>query len=76
MVGGGDGGVLREVGKHPMVEEIHLCDLDEVTVHLLGIVMSYLIFEMCKLIICNSYTVEPGYNGDPLQEVHSAGAIS
>ncbi len=31
MVGGGDGGVLREVGKHPMVEEIHLCEVDEVS---------------------------------------------
>ena len=31
MVGGGDGGVLREVGKHPMVEEIHLCEMDEVS---------------------------------------------
>ena len=30
MVGGGDGGVLREVAKHPMVEEIHLCEIDEV----------------------------------------------
>ena len=30
MVGGGDGGVLREVGKHPMVEDIHLCEIDEV----------------------------------------------
>ncbi len=30
MVGGGDGGVLREIGKHPMVEEMHICELDEV----------------------------------------------
>ena len=30
MVGGGDGGVLREVGKHPTVEEIHICEIDEV----------------------------------------------
>jgi len=31
-VGGGDGGVLREVAKHPTVEEIHLCEIDEVSI--------------------------------------------
>ena len=30
MVGGGDGGVLREISKHPDVDEIHLCEIDEV----------------------------------------------
>ena len=30
MVGGGDGGVLREVAKHSTVEEIHICEIDEV----------------------------------------------
>ena len=30
MVGGGDGGVLREVAKHPSVEDIVLCEIDEV----------------------------------------------
>ncbi|XP_064385005.1 uncharacterized protein LOC135333909 isoform X2 [Halichondria panicea] len=29
VVGGGDGGVLREVAKHSTVEEIHLCEIDE-----------------------------------------------
>ena len=28
IVGGGDGGVLREVVKHPGVEEIHMCEID------------------------------------------------
>ena len=32
MVGGGDGGVLRELGKHPTVEEIHICELDKVII--------------------------------------------
>ena len=32
VVGGGDGGVLREVGKHPMVQEIHICEIDKVGV--------------------------------------------
>ena len=30
VIGGGDGGVLREVVKHPSVEEAVLCDIDEV----------------------------------------------
>lgn len=29
IVGGGDGGVLREVVKHKGVEEIHMCEIDE-----------------------------------------------
>ena len=28
MIGGGDGGVLREVIKHDCVEEVHLCEID------------------------------------------------
>jgi spermidine synthase len=31
VIGGGDGGVLREVVKHETVEEAILCDIDEVT---------------------------------------------
>lgn len=30
VIGGGDGGVLREVVKHESVEEAVLCDIDEV----------------------------------------------
>ncbi len=29
VVGGGDGGVLREVARHPYVEHIHLAEIDE-----------------------------------------------
>lgn len=28
IIGGGDGGVLREVAKHPNVEKIHMCEID------------------------------------------------
>ena len=31
VVGGGDGGVVREVLKHDTVEHVVLCDIDEVT---------------------------------------------
>ena len=30
IVGGGDGGVLREVVKHPQVEQVVLCEIDQV----------------------------------------------
>lgn len=30
VIGGGDGGVVREVLKHPSVKEVVLCDIDEV----------------------------------------------
>lgn len=29
VIGGGDGGVVREALKHPSVKEVHLCELDE-----------------------------------------------
>ena len=29
VIGGGDGGTVREVLKHPSVEEVHLCEIDE-----------------------------------------------
>jgi len=32
VIGGGDGGVLREVVKHATVKEAILCDIDEVTI--------------------------------------------
>lgn len=30
VVGGGDGGMIREVLKHKCVESAHLCEIDEV----------------------------------------------
>jgi len=32
IVGGGDGGVLREVVKHEGVEEIHMCEIDQMVI--------------------------------------------
>ena len=34
VIGGGDGGVLREIVKHETVEEAILCDIDEVRIML------------------------------------------
>lgn len=28
IVGGGDGGVLREVVRHPCVDTVHMCEID------------------------------------------------
>lgn len=32
VIGGGDGGVLREIAKHTGVEEIIICELDEMVI--------------------------------------------
>lgn len=34
MIGGGDGGVIREVAKHPSVETIVQCEIDEVSMYI------------------------------------------
>jgi spermidine synthase len=31
--GGGDGGTVREILKHPEVEKIHVCEIDEAVVN-------------------------------------------
>ena len=31
IIGGGDGGILREVIKHPDVEHVDQCEIDEVS---------------------------------------------
>ena len=28
VIGGGDGGILREIAKHPGVKEIYICEID------------------------------------------------
>ena len=32
IIGGGDGGVAREVVKHPGVEVVYQCEIDEVSI--------------------------------------------
>lgn len=34
VIGGGDGGVIREVVKHPKVKEVVLCEIDQVRLHI------------------------------------------
>lgn len=33
VVGGGDGGVLREISRHPSVERIDICEIDEMVIN-------------------------------------------
>lgn len=49
VIGGGDGGVVREVLKHETVEHVVLCDIDEV--------YSFLMLAIC---ICDYIVVSPG----------------
>ncbi|EWM29611.1 spermidine synthase [Nannochloropsis gaditana] len=32
IIGGGDGGVLREVAKHPSIDTIHMCEIDKMVI--------------------------------------------
>lgn len=34
VIGGGDGGVVREVVKHPLVEEVVMCEIDEAVIRI------------------------------------------
>lgn len=37
VVGGGDGGVLREVSRHPSVEHIDICEIDKMVIDVSGV---------------------------------------
>ena len=41
VIGGGDGGVVREVLKHDTVTEVVLCDIDEVRIARIYIIIGY-----------------------------------
>ena len=45
VVGGGDGGVLREVAKHKTVDEIHIWEINEVSVFLFTCKFLFLYFQ-------------------------------
>jgi len=56
VVGGGDGGVLREVVKHESVEEAILCDIDEVS--LLPILMHFTSdTQHCRLLFASQKSI-------------------
>lgn len=51
IIGGGDGGVLREVVKHPMVESVVQCEIDEVCIGF-PCCLSCLEEQLCRPIYC------------------------
>ena len=44
VIGGGDGGVLREVSRHVSVDQIDICEIDEMVIN----VSTSLIFSLWK----------------------------
>jgi spermidine synthase len=45
VIGGGDGGVLREVARHSSVEQIDICEIDKMVVDVSRTVEAY--FMLC-----------------------------
>ena len=54
VIGGGDGGVVREVLKHDTVEEVVLCDIDEVR----SILLFQAVIILFSVLSPSSYDVE------------------
>ena len=55
IIGGGDGGVLREVAKHPSVEVIHQCEIDR-QVKINGTNSYIIIYEQRRMNLRNDET--------------------
>lgn len=55
LVGGGDGGILREISRHSSVEHIDICEMDkmviDVSIHVLNSLNNYV---PSKVLICGS----------------------
>ena len=52
IIGGGDGGVLREVVKHPEVQSVEMCEIDEVSAEHHNILNLEARFNSTVLLIC------------------------
>jgi spermidine synthase len=48
VVGGGDGGVLREITKHDSVESIDICEIDQLVIDVKNHLLIYLEIEPSK----------------------------
>lgn len=56
IIGGGDGGVLREVVKNPLVESVVLCEIDEVGMTtILASVQRATLITVCSLTATGKY---------------------
>jgi spermidine synthase len=56
VIGGGDGGVIREIDKHPEVEQVVQCEIDKVKFHSVDFT-SFTITMLAKLVILVSLYV-------------------
>lgn len=61
VIGGGDGGVLREVVKHDCVEEAILCDIDEVRFYIRPYPFFFLTTYLAYLAVCPSFQMRRIY---------------
>ncbi len=48
VIGGGDGGAIREALKHPEVEEVHICEIDEVNEEIVIDTVQYICYTLCR----------------------------
>lgn len=55
IIGGGDGGVLREVVKNPLVESVVLCEIDEVRGGGFSSLKTTLLFQ-CRIRVMHIHT--------------------
>lgn len=51
VIGGGDGGILRELSRHPTVEQIDICELDAMVIEVSKIKVRLTSFAVSKAIL-------------------------
>ena len=49
VVGGGDGGVLREVSRHVSMEQIDICETDEMVINVSTKYVSFILYTLLNL---------------------------
>lgn len=52
VVGGGDGGVLREISRHSSVQRIDICEIDKLVIDVSMLFLEFF-FSYCHYIMCN-----------------------
>ena len=52
IIGGGDGGITRELDRYPSVKEVVMCEIDEVRLSVL------ITFDLFCALCCNSVLIE------------------
>ena len=57
VIGGGDGGVLREVARHKSVEQIDICEIDKMVIDVNFSLSLSLSYSMCVYVCVHAYIV-------------------